>query len=529
MFSLSVPPGGKLTYYTPLSERLQERQGETTSKEKTARASSHISDVITTKANIFSRDMLPIAREGTLSPKAPSPRVLSPRVPTLSPRETTLSPPRSPRETTLSPRDTTLSPPRSPRESAVSPRDTTLSPPRSPRESIISPKEDAPILEFGLHFKKPVPSSVASVQPREVTRSKVTQKGEVTPSSTTVTPSVFQGRESGSATPIENKDESVTMATKLSSGIPQRKEVGITSSVMSPPQQSAEKGVTLTKTTGLNRGMLPLGLLIPGKTVIPGSGSPFKSGEATSPTKLTGRVTPSKVLPGMATIPTSTQPAIKSPPKSQRGKIPSPILTRGVTQTPSLSPTKVTGPSAILGSTYTKSTTPSSIPSPSPTKRTMSSPVLSRGTSIPSPTLSRGVIYPRALPSPSFQRKAQGQPNISSPSAIIKKSEPAKVSPKDSEKQKKKLNREDSFNRTDSPIRELMPLPKESVIARNRSRRQKYEESSSSDSSPTSPRASPRQPRRHHRHGGHGSAESAYLSPPGRRRWVTFIMSYLLL
>ena len=62
---------------------------------------------------------------------------------------------------------------------------------------------------------------------------------------------------------------------------------------------------------------------------------------------------------------------------------------------------------------------------------------------------------------------------------------------------KKLLQREDSFNRPDSPVREPMPLPKESVIKRNRLR--EVGSSSSSEGGPSpqrSPRVSPRVHRR---------------------------------
>ena len=77
---------------------------------------------------------------------------------------------------------------------------------------------------------------------------------------------------------------------------------------------------------------------------------------------------------------------------------------------------------------------------------------------------------------------------------------------------KKLLQREDSFNRPDSPIREPMPLPKESVIKRNRLR--EVGSSSSSEGGPSpqrSPRVSPRVHRRKKPHSS-GSMHTAVPS-----------------
>ena len=77
---------------------------------------------------------------------------------------------------------------------------------------------------------------------------------------------------------------------------------------------------------------------------------------------------------------------------------------------------------------------------------------------------------------------------------------------------KKLLQREDSFNRLDSPIREPMPLPKESVIKRNRLR--EVGSSSASEGGPSpqrSPRVSPRVHRRKKPHSS-GSMHTAVPS-----------------
>ena len=77
---------------------------------------------------------------------------------------------------------------------------------------------------------------------------------------------------------------------------------------------------------------------------------------------------------------------------------------------------------------------------------------------------------------------------------------------------KKLLQRQDSFNRPDSPVREPMPLPKESVIKRNRLR--EVGSSSSSEGGPSpqrSPRVSPRVHRRKKPHSS-GSMHTAVPS-----------------
>ena len=77
---------------------------------------------------------------------------------------------------------------------------------------------------------------------------------------------------------------------------------------------------------------------------------------------------------------------------------------------------------------------------------------------------------------------------------------------------KKLLQREDSFNRPDSPIREPMPLPKESVIKRNRLR--ECGSSSSSEGGP-SPQRSPRvSPRVHRRKKPHSTGGSMHTPAP---------------
>ena len=80
------------------------------------------------------------------------------------------------------------------------------------------------------------------------------------------------------------------------------------------------------------------------------------------------------------------------------------------------------------------------------------------------------------------------------------------------------FTREDSFNRADSPIREPIPLPKDSVIARHRQSRSRHrvrQDSSSSTDSPhspvRSPRASPRSPRKPKAKHAIGSKDSTRL------------------
>ena len=114
----------------------------------------------------------------------------------------------------------------------------------------------------------------------------------------------------------------------------------------------------------------------------------------------------------------------------------------------------------------------------------------------------------RRSPPKLFKGPATG---VQTPVAHIAPSQ-KQSSQKSSKKERQKLARMDSFNRPDSPVREPLPLPKDSVISRNR-----YGDNlaSSSDSTPpSSPIMSPRMARRQKRqHRGEGVSYSAAGEP----------------
>lgn len=114
--------------------------------------------------------------------------------------------------------------------------------------------------------------------------------------------------------------------------------------------------------------------------------------------------------------------------------------------------------------------------------------------------------------SPPKNQKAylpEGQAQIAPSQKQISKAGTNKIS--NGNKKHRKLMREDSFNRPDSPVREPLPLPKDSVIGRIRKKR---DLSSSSDDTPTmSPVVSPRASRRQKRQ--QAKTEGALLNVPG--------------
>ena len=148
-----------------------------------------------------------------------------------------------------------------------------------------------------------------------------------------------------------------------------------------------------------------------------------------------------------------------------------------------------------------------------------------------------GVVEPDLVTSPTLEHDLVTSPT--STGSLSTKTSPISPSQKPHEKQQKvekvvkiqegqqkkrlkELVREDSFNRADSPIREPMPLPKDSVIARHRQSRSRHRNrqassSSSSDSAtgagspPRSPRMSPRSPRKPKKGFGGGSRDTTRL------------------